>query len=111
MTQAQVSSWETIRSHVSVDMVAVLALVLECPLTEFFRLPEGSSLPVAATDDAGLVSAGDAELIAELHRRLARQPHSSKESLPVTAIARAVGRSGAGAARSRLPQRRTPATQ
>ena len=33
MTQAQVSTWETLRSHISVDMVAVLADVLVCALS------------------------------------------------------------------------------
>lgn len=74
VNQAQVSTWETLRSSVSVDMIAVLASVLECPLIEFFRLPEGSSFPMLVTDDAGLVSGSDAELIAELRRRLAQQP-------------------------------------
>jgi transcriptional regulator with XRE-family HTH domain len=76
VNQAQVSTWETLRSQVSVDMIAVLASVLECPLIEFFRLPERSSLRVIVTDDADLVSRSDAELIAELGRRLARQPVS-----------------------------------
>jgi transcriptional regulator with XRE-family HTH domain len=77
VTQAQVSTWETLRSHVSVDMVAVLAHVLECPLSEFFRLPDGSSLPVLVADEAGPVSMSDAELIDELRRRLARRPLGS----------------------------------
>ncbi len=110
-SQAQVSTWETLRSHMSVDMIAVLARVLECPLIEFFRLPEGSSLPVVVTDDAGLVSRSDAELIAELRRRLAQQSQGSMVSVPVTAIASAVLLSRAGAARSRFRERQTPASQ
>jgi transcriptional regulator with XRE-family HTH domain len=74
VNQAQVSTWETLRSHVSVDMIAVLANLLECPLIEFFRLPEGSPLAVDVTDGASLVSRSDAELIDELRRRLARRP-------------------------------------
>ncbi len=77
VNQAQVSTWETLRSHLSVDMIAVLAHVLGCPLIEFFRLPEELSLPVIVIDDADLVSRSDAELIAELHRRTVRQQLSS----------------------------------
>ena len=73
MTQAQVSTWETLRSHLSVDIIAVLASVLECPLIEFFRLPEGSALPAMIAEDAGLGLRSDAELIAEVRRRLARR--------------------------------------
>jgi len=78
VSQAQVSTWETLRSHVSVDMVAVLAHILDRPLIEFFRPSAESPFPVTLTDDAGLVSRSDAELLDELCRRLARQPVSSK---------------------------------
>jgi transcriptional regulator with XRE-family HTH domain len=91
VTQAQVSTWETMRSVVSVDMVAVLATVLECQLIELFRLPDGSALPVIVADDADLVSRTDVELIAELHRRLARRPPNSTSRLPRTRRSGSVG--------------------
>ena len=72
MTQAQVSTWETLRSHISVDMVGVLAHVFERPIVELLQLPEGSSLPLIVTNDGDLTSTSSTDLIAELRRRLTR---------------------------------------
>ena len=44
VNQAQVSTWETLRSQVTVDMIAVLANVLECPAIELFRIRGGVDL-------------------------------------------------------------------
>ncbi|MEQ1703379.1 MAG: helix-turn-helix transcriptional regulator [Ilumatobacteraceae bacterium] len=75
LTQAQVSALELGRTHLTIDMLVVLAITLDLALVELVSpTPE---VPVPAWASAAfvmpsLVAVSDGELIAEVSRRLRR---------------------------------------
>jgi transcriptional regulator with XRE-family HTH domain len=72
--QAQVSAWETQRSHLRIDHLAAFATALEVPSIELLRYTGPTSLPplLASTDEAMPLYANTDELVLEVWRRLDR---------------------------------------